>query len=173
MTDVSQIGTWNRSGLMAAGFDGFTPLRKLDPGDVPLGRGVYVVLRPIDIAIRFLAESHGRALRSYDLDELSARWIPAVETIYIGKAGGKRGLRGRLSPFARMAPNHSGGRSIWQLSEPDTLVVCWLETPLQSAEEIEDSLHAQFFASHGALPFANVGLSRAARRMVMELLRDT
>lgn len=163
------VATWNRSGLKAAGFDGFVQLRTVNLASVPLGHGVYVVLRPVDLQARFLEKSLGPKLRAYDLDELESRWISQAETVYIGKAGGRRGLRGRLTPFARMAANHSGGRAIWQLSEPEALTVGWLQTPVGSATEIEDLLHAEFWMRHGALPFANIGFSRAARALVGQL----
>lgn len=159
------VTAWNRPGLEAAGFDGFVQLRTLTLAGVPLGHGVYVVSRPVGLRPRFLEKSHGQRLRAYDLDHLESRWVSQAETVYIGKAGGRRGLRGRLAPFARMAANHSGGRAIWQLSDPEALTVSWLQTSVGSATEIEDLLHAEFWMEYGALPFANVGFSRAARAL--------
>lgn len=159
------ITAWNRPGLEAAGFDGFVPLRTLTLAGVPLSHGVYVVSRPVDLQPRFLKRSHGQRLRAYDLDQLESRWVSQAETVYIGKAGGRRGLRGRLAPFARMAANHSGGRAIWQLSDPEVLTVSWLQTAKGSATKVEDLLHAEFWMKHGALPFANVRFSRTARAL--------
>jgi hypothetical protein len=51
--------------------------------------------------------------------------------VYVGKAGGARGLRDRLWAYARQghgrSAGHSGGRFIWQLASSDELVVGWRE----------------------------------------------
>lgn len=158
-TDFPLPSSWNRSSLEELGFEGFISLVGLDPRSVPVGHGVYVVLRRHNERPHTLLEDNPvrRArLRTYTLDDLNRRWVTGTPVIYIGKAMGQEGLRGRLKPFSKKSGSHSGGRAIWQLEEADSLLVCWVETPGYLADRVEDDLIDQFKAVHGLTPFANV-----------------
>lgn len=144
---------WTREALATAGFHGFVSLVGLRGRDLPPGRGIYVVLRadPVRPPL-FLDES---LLRAYPIGVLERRWIDGAEVLYIGKA--ESGLRDRLGGFKPNRANHSGGRSIWQLAEADSLLVCWVETPLDYSEDVEGDHVDAFVGVYGRRPFANVG----------------
>lgn len=169
MTEATAQGmpaSWDVDGLLAAGFKGFLPLAGLTPATIPPEPGVYAVLRPPTLDPGFLMNSLGHALKPYALAELQSRWVSDVEVVYIGKAAGKNGLRDRLGPFSRMARNHSGGRSIWQLSNPASLIVGWKPLSADAPAIIEDRLHCAFYLRHGQLPYANISLTRHARALI-------
>lgn len=92
--------------------------------DDPVGAGC-VVQRPAALDPGILLTSVGRNLKPYTVAELQSRWVLDVDVVYIGKAAGGKGPRGRLRPVSGLANNHSGGRSIWQLSTRESLVVAW------------------------------------------------
>lgn len=158
--------SWDATGLAAAGFEGFLPLAGVSPAVIPSVPGVYVVLRPATLDPGFLLTNLGRNLKSYMVAELQRRWVHDVDVVYIGKAAGATGLRGRLRPFSRMANNHSGGRSIWQLSTPGSLIVAWKPAIDESPATVEDHLHCAFYLRHGQLPYANISLTRYARTLI-------
>ncbi|WP_267238560.1 hypothetical protein [Pseudoclavibacter sp. VKM Ac-2867] len=151
-TEFPLPDAWTRDALVRTGFEGFVPLIGLSGRDLPLGRGIYVVLRSDPLpAPLFLDES---LLRAYAIGDLERRWIDGAEVLYIGKA--ERGLRDRLGGFKPNRANHSGGRSIWQLAEAATLQVCWVETPWDYSEDVEGDHVDAFVGVHGRRPFANV-----------------
>ena len=172
LTQPSQNGlvlpeTWDTAGLRQAGFQGFVPLLDIPRPSIPADQGVYAILRPVELEPTFLPANLGKNLKSYGPWELRRRWLSGVEVIYIGKAGGRGGLRARLAPFSKMAKGHSGGRSIWQLDNPEVLIVAWMPTIHEfTAVEVEDYLLSSFHVSHGKLPFANISMSRQARETV-------
>lgn len=76
--------------------------------------------------------------------------------IYIEKADAKAsGLRTRLRQYARRGSSHQGGRSICQLADHAELLVAWVETPGEIAEDVEISYRAAFADRFGGWPFAN------------------
>lgn len=169
MTDAVAQGmptSWDFDGLSAVGFKGFLPLAGLSPAAIPPEPGVYAVLRPPALGPGFSAKSLGHTLKAYTIAELQHRWVSDAEVVYIGKAAGNKGLRGRLSPFSRMAGNHSGGRSIWQLSDPASLIVAWKPLIDDASAIIEDRLHCAFYLRYGQLPYANISLTRHARALI-------
>jgi hypothetical protein len=159
MTDLRIPIAWNRAGLESAGFVGFKPFSELPGSPPPTTPGVYVVLRANSIEPTFLSLSRirrraGKDL-SYPVAELQARWLADSEVLYNGKANAKRGLRSRLRQYGSLAPNHSGGRSIWQLADADQLLVAWKETSDADPASFETAYLRAFKAGHGNLPFAN------------------
>lgn len=152
--------------LQSRGWPVIIPLLNVSPAAIPVDRGTYAVLRPVELGPSFLPVNLGKDLKSYGFWDLHRRWVGDAEVIYIGKAGGATGLRGRLRPFSRMARNHSGGRSIWQLEHPEALKVAWLPTREYSAEEVERHLVAAFYVWYGQRPFANLSMPRQAQGTV-------
>ncbi|WP_308466964.1 SIR2 family NAD-dependent protein deacylase [Rathayibacter soli] len=151
--------TWNRSGLEHAGFAGFRPFSQLATSPPPKTPGIYVVLRtsktgPTFMALSRIGKRDGLDL-SYPVEDLQTKWLAEAEVLYIGKANATRGLRSRLRQYGSLAPNHSGGRSIWQLADADELLVAWAETQDQDPAVVESAYLHAFSAEHGALPFAN------------------
>lgn len=153
-TDFPLPDTWDRGGLEAVGFEGFVPLLNMELSRVPPRHGVYVVLRPYPERPHLFSEES--PLTPYAVRELEQRWIPGAPVVYIGKAGSKKGLQERLRPYSRQRRNHSGGRSIWQLSDAADLLVCWRETPGLPPHLVEEDYLDEFKRVHLAQPFANV-----------------
>jgi hypothetical protein len=95
------------------------------------------------------------------IDELDANWVEGAEIVYIGKADctPSTDLRVRLRAFARFGAgarvSHWGGRLIWQLPEPASLRIGWLETGEADPLAVEAGLIAEFRAAFGKPPFAN------------------
>ena len=147
---------WDRDALDAVGFRGFVLFAGLAGADVPKEAGIYVVLRTATTQPTLLELTHARAGSSYPLPDLEARWLTETPVLYIGKAEAKAGgLRKRLGQYARKGASHKGGRSIWQLADQDELLVAWVPTPGESAEEVEIRYRAAFAEVYGQWPFAN------------------
>jgi len=160
---------FTRAGLEHAGFQGFVPLLDLDPTLVPREHGVYVVVREHGARPAYLEESPAgkRIDLTVPIADLESGWLDGAIVVYIGKAGGKRAhLRTRLRAYSRsgqgLVDNHRGGRRIWQLADHTQLLVAWLPTPGEDAEEVERGLIGQFVDACGATPFAN--RTRGTRR---------
>lgn len=152
-----------RVDLEQMGFDGFVPFRDLPVSDVPAAVGVYAVLRPAETSVSFLPASTAGWSKGRDPsvshEVLGDAWVDGVEVIYFGKAGGRGGLRGRLSAYRRHGAGsraaHWGGRYIWQLADAGQLLVAWKLTPDERPEAVEAALIATFVKATGLRPFAN------------------
>jgi hypothetical protein len=148
-------GSWDRAGLEAVGFSGFVPFAALAGAGVPTGRGIYVVLRTAITPPVLLELTTARAGSAYPLADLEARWVAGTPVVYIGKAEPVGGLRKRLGQYARRGSSHTGGRSIWQLADQEELLVAWVTTPGEIAEEAEIRYRDAFAEIYGRWPFAN------------------
>lgn len=154
----------SRTDVEAAGFTGYVRFDSLPASGVPAGPGVYVVRRAASEPPVFLALSPAGHFKGKDpsvpIDVLRAAWVEEVDVVYIGKAGGKRGLRARLDQYrcfgAGEPVGHWGGRFVWQLAEADRLLVAWRATPEDNPAPVELALLAAFERTTGRLPFANL-----------------
>ncbi|MFJ4830460.1 hypothetical protein ACIP79_11145 [Streptomyces sp. NPDC088747] len=154
-----------RRTLELGGFGGFVPFSALPATDIPSDGGIYTVLRASGTAPVFLATStagwRGQRDPAVSVAALEAKWVDGAEIVYIGKADagtvGRHGLRGRLAQYARHGlggTGHHGGRYIWQLTDHAALLVAW-RTSAHPRDD-ERSLIAEFEATHGMLPYANL-----------------
>ena len=124
----------NKEWLKTKGFEGFKKVSELkitvNRKIIPTEKGVYVIID----------ESDGNS-----------------KIVYIGQAGGRisqTNLRKRLSQYMRKSKNHSGGRDIWKLKNPEDLLVTWKSTE-QDPYDVETELINNFKQVYGDRPFAN------------------
>lgn len=131
---------------------------------VPREPGVYLILRLVATPPQFLACSGAGHFKDKDptvsLTVLEENWVPGASIVYIGKAGGRRGLYQRLKQYidfgAGEPVGHRGGRYIWQLSDHKELLVCWRPVLDRPARAVEREFIARFTGVHGNRPFANL-----------------
>lgn len=162
--------SWEVEQLREMGFRGFHTVSQLHRSrclEVPVERGVYVVVRDTEAPPEFLARSGAGRFRHQDptvaVDELKAKWVEGAQVLYIGCAPGP-GVRSLLQQRVKRdirfgqgkAVAHSGGRFIWQLRDHLTLQVAWEPTPDQAPRSRQKTLLNYFFMLHGCLPFANL-----------------
>lgn len=156
MSSLPLPAAWTREGLEGVGFAGFVTFAEIPVADIPPRPGIYVVLRAASTSPEILEVSVARAGSVYAVEDLQGRWITGTPVVYIGKADTKSGgLRTRLRQYARRGSSHKGGRSIWQLADHGDLLVAWVETPGQIAEDVEIDYRAAFAERFGGWPFAN------------------
>lgn len=156
----------SRADLVARGFSGFLSadaLRSACSVAIPDQPGVYVVMRGDFVPPRFLRTSPAGWFRGKDptlsLGELRSRWVGESQVLYVGKAGGKGGLRRRISTYlkhgAGAAAAHWGGRAVWQIATASELLFAWCLTPDCEPRHREKELLALFVSQVGRRPFAN------------------
>lgn len=162
----------NTRTLKADGFAGFRTLASLEINRVPQAPGIFAVLKPEGFEPRFLAKSTAGVFKKKDPslreEALAAEWIDDADVLYLGKAGvgskGNRGLRRQIQEFLDFGkgkpPGHWDGRLIWQLAEPQSLVIAWKELPAADVNPAEAKYHADFRELYGSLPFANLVQAR-------------
>jgi hypothetical protein len=158
----------HRRQLEEAGFVGFFSFERIraEPKLIPVEAGVYVVLTPPEFMPRFLTQNAGGWHKGKNptvpVENLKENWVEDVEVLYFGKAdggkNGRRGLRKRIGEYAKhgtgIPAGHSGGRSIWQLQNAQSLLVCWRLS--DSPVRLENELLRQFVSAFGKRPFANL-----------------
>jgi len=139
-----------------------TPLQtlySLECACVPEASGIYWVLRPEGMPIRFTEQAYNTSAKLYPVEMLSRKYRDCIdqEILYIGKADGKKGLRQRLKQYMNYgwnrATNHKGGRAIWQIEDAGLLLLAFEEC--EDAEAREKQLLADYKAKSGSYPLAN------------------
>ena len=126
---------------------------------VPEASGVYRVLRPEGMTIRFTEHMYNRSAKLYPAEKLSRKYMDCAdqEILYIGKADGRKGLRQRIKQYIdygwNHAANHKGGRAIWQIEDAGLLLLAYEEC--EDAEAQEKQLLADYKAKNGSYPLAN------------------
>lgn len=127
--------------------------------NVPKDSGIYRVLVPAGLKVRFISNPQNQATSPYSVEELQSKYFSCKdrEIVYIGKAKGKCGLRQRLHQYMNCgfgtAKNHAGGRAIWQIENCDLLLVEYM--PCEDCEEREHALLSEYREENGCYPLAN------------------
>lgn len=141
----------------------------LPPRDWLKCSGVYMLKIPVGYTPRFIppadAVTAGNVVRPRPTEQLRAKWVPAVDVIYIGVAGrnNPRSLRARLTELLNHARGntttngpHCGGEIVWQLQDHRALLLSAAATADPPApRETELALVAEFKSQHGTRPFGN------------------
>lgn len=142
------------------GFKTIEELKKSNYYEIPENKGVYIILFKGKYPVFLEKSSAGRYKRknpTVSIEKLSANWIKNEEIIYIGKAG--KNIRKRIKQYVEFGSGkpvgHWGGRYIWQIKNPEELVVAWKETE-KDPEIVESELINTFKEKHDNRPFANL-----------------
>lgn len=156
---------FEQSSLRQQGFQGFTPLIELPANcdHIPAAPGVYIVVFPPTDLPEMLSVSRGGHFKGEDptvpLDVLKKKWIPDVETVYIGRSSNLRIRLGDFSRYGNGQPvGHRGGRYLWQLAGGDDLLVGW--KTVDDPRTVEAEMMEEFENHYGSLPFANLVRAR-------------
>jgi len=166
---------FTKKSLTADGFTGFRALDELDVMRVPQGTGVFALLCPAGFEPVFLNKSTAGTFKKKDpslkREALEAEWVPDASLLYLGKASagsqGNRGLRKQIQEFmdyGRGRPTFVwDARLIWQLRDALDLIIAWKELPPSEVNAAEAAYHADFVATYGRLPFANLVQARSKK----------
>jgi hypothetical protein len=155
--------TFRRDELMARGFEGFATVAELREErcrSLPHVPGVYVVVLPEEMDIRFRSASVGGWFKGRDptvpLELLKGRRLRSGEVSYIGMAGTSLRTRVKaLVDYGGGSPvGHQGGRLLWQVEDSDDMLIGWMQ--VLNAREVENGLLTAYETEFGELPFANL-----------------
>lgn len=162
LTYAAPVAPFDVQDLRRRGFEGFLAIQRLrgpEPQELPVGSGVYSVVRTAGAPPAFLERSGAGWWKRKDptvpLERLEREWVEGAQTLYIGKAKSLRERVGELVEFARGEPaRHYGGRLLWQVERSEYLLVAWRREALFGA--VETKLIDEFIDHFGRLPFANL-----------------
>jgi hypothetical protein len=146
--------------LKTLGFVGFVPFDAVSRGVVPIGHGVYSVVRSDGLEPRFVVPGSGRRGTHYALEVLEDAWVQDAGVLYFGRAECRDGILERLVKYRRFGQGrnsgHRGGRAIWQLNDAESLAVCW-RVSVGGDPKIEEGELIEAFkeTNQGVRPFAN------------------
>lgn len=130
--------------------------------NIPETRGIYRIVLPEGMQVAFSAEIKGHPVAdAYDVGLLERKYeqTGCSELLYIGKAGGRRGLRQRIRQYLLYGfgegNNHRGGRAVFQITGFEKLICVWEEC--MECEKEEHRLLKEFFGACGekTYPVAN------------------
>ncbi|OWR81629.1 hypothetical protein SJDPG12_08605 [Porphyromonas gingivalis SJD12] len=166
---MSEMNFNNIEEIKKYGFKGFESVKDLreDSSRIPQKKGVYLVLKPQDMDVKFLKTGTGGHFKDKDpnvsIDKLKAKWIEDTLVLYVGRTGSKsedRTLYKRINELLRFGQGenigHRGGRYLWQINHSEELVICWKEMQDEDPEEIWKQLLWDFESVYSKLPFANL-----------------
>ena len=127
---------------------------------VPEKPGVYRITWPGHNSIALRISLINTSASAYDIGLLQKKYESCKnrKLLYIGKAGGKRGLKQRLRQYVLYGYNeskiHKGGRAVWQIEDAQNLLVEY--ACVDNSEEAEKYLLKQYkHQNNGVLPLAN------------------
>lgn len=163
MINSNELNDLNR--IRSMGFEGFitvAQLRKEGLERVPSKSGVYLVIRTSIASPIFLKHGTGGFFKRNDpnvsISKLRQEWVEGALVLYIGQTGTLNRRIGELIEFGEGKPiGHYGGRLLWQLSDADSLKVCWRSLEGSAPDIVKRELIKQFKTFHqGKRPFANL-----------------
>lgn len=164
MTKRGKMDYNNIEEIKEDGFKGFESVKKLrkNSSRIPQDKGVYLVLKPQDMDVKFLETGTGGHFKDKDpnvsIDKLKAKRIEDTLVLYVGRTG--RTLYERINELLRFGQGenigHWGGRYLWQINHSEELVICWKEMQDEDPEEIWKQLLWDFESVYSKLPFANL-----------------
>jgi hypothetical protein len=171
---ISAASLESTDALRTAGFEGFvsvTDLARSGCLEVPVARGVYIVVRePADKPKLMPSSQAGRYRNqnpSVKPEVLEKKWVPGAVVLYVAAADGtgvRNQLQQRIKRSIRFgggaAIGAAGGRYLWQLADHRKLRFAWLVS--EDAANVAKALLATFETRYGALPFANLRDERSA-----------
>jgi len=148
--------------ILRQGFSQPVPITRLletNCAEVIDESGIYLLLLD-DTPHDFLEMSTGGHFKGKDptvpVSLLSSAWVDGTAVLYIGQSS--LSVRNRVRYLLRFGQGkpvaHWGGRYIWQLSDPEKLLICWKAIEQQPRDYEMLSL-AYFKRQYGKLPFAN------------------
>lgn len=130
---------------------------------VPVGCGVYILLRKSSSRPKFRGESKAGWFKnldpSYPPNVVKEAWVSGAQIVYVGKAAGANGLKQRIRQLVDFgfgkAIGHRGGRLLWHLPDHATLRLHWKRCGRSRADRLETLFINQFRSIYGRRPFAN------------------
>lgn len=134
-------------------------LHRSNCSNLPDSIGIYYVIAPQDMQIRFTDHTPNKAASVYPVEILSSKYSTCCdkEILYIGKANGRHGLRQRIRQYMKYgwneAVNHKGGRAIWQIENFGSLLLTY--EPCPDCERREHLLLKEYKNRNGTYPLAN------------------
>lgn len=148
-------------------FDNFHSIKQLYNEkfkQVPKANGVYILIRPRNMKIKFLKDTTAITVFDgknmlYDLDILYEKYLGSDKNVlYIVKDGERNKLRNRIRQLIRYGynevNNHRGGRAIWQIENNRNLLLGLLVCSDPENKE-KELLKEYFHNNNGVLPVAN------------------
>ena len=130
-----------------------------DCQSIPNDSGVYQILVPSGMSIRFTEQQYNHFAPLYTAEKLADKYAQCTdkEILYIGKAAGRNGLRQRLRQYMKYGwgngKNHRGGRAIWQVEDAGMLLLTY-ET-CDNASEKERQMIEAYKEKNNCFPVAN------------------
>ena len=128
--------------------------------NVPETHGIYKIILPAEMELRFVERIEGHpAADTYDVETLTDKYKQSgySKLLYVGKAGGRRGLRQRIRQYLLYGfgggNDHRGGRAIFQIEGFRELVCEWEE--IEDCKAAEHRLLEAFNAKYSVYPVAN------------------
>lgn len=138
----------------------FEELYKTGCSFIPEKSGVYRVTWPGYNSLELKSHLVNTSAPPYDVELLQKKYESCRnrKLLYIGKAGGKRGLKQRLRQYVLYGYNeskiHKGGRAVWQIEDAQELLVEY--ACVDNPEEAEKLLLGEYkYQNNGVLPLAN------------------
>ncbi len=125
-------------------------LYRTNCAEIPAGKGIYRVLVPEGMEIRFTETSPNPSVVPYEKEVLEEKYAKCHDkrTLYIGKANGRNGLQQRIRQYIHFAfgdkktINHKGGRAIWQIENYESLLLTYEECA--DCETVEHDLLKEY-----------------------------